>query len=584
MAKKTKEPQVADALGGIQKLKTLKIKNFRSIKDEINIDLDEIVVLVGPNNIGKSSILKAYEVIMKHGSKDCALSIKDFHEENIENHIEITLETYIDAQSEKAPAKKWIIVDDGKAYVREKWVWSKPGEPKRTGFDSESNEWSEHVPWGAPGIANSNRPYPHRVDAFSNPEEQINEIKEIVGTIIKDKIALIKDPDNDDKTALEVITDKLSVFKKIVTEQTDSEITEIELGISKIISDIFPKYQLKIEKIAGPDTDLLKGKTSILNFDSELKLGKADANYMGTLANHGSGARRTLLWSALKYIREHNKGKVKIPNERSHVLLLDEPEICLHPSAIRYASDVLYDLPQTAKWQVMLTTHCPLFIDLSKDNTTIIRVDFNEAGNVQGTSLFRPSEAKLSQDEKELVKLLNIYDPYFAEFFFSKNILVVEGDTEYTAFKYLASINNEFEDLHIIRARSKAGIVAVCKILNQFQSKFSILHDSDYPTLESGKVNPAWTVNENIRKVVENGVEKGAKINLYASKKNFENAFLEKEVRKDKPFNAISQIKENGGLRKSLKTSLDVILNGDGESEHVSKWTDLESLEKFINT
>jgi putative ATP-dependent endonuclease of OLD family len=581
--KKVKQLEEVSALGGIQKVKTLKIKNFRAIKEEITIDLDEIVVLIGPNNTGKSSILKAYEMIMRHGSKDCIATIRDFHQESEANVIEITLETYIDANSERAPASKWILTEGSRTFVREKWIWKAVGEPQRIGFNSESKEWDDQVPWGAPGVANSNRPYPHRVDAFENPENQISEIKDIVGSIVKDKIALIKDPNDNSKTAIEVISEKLAEFKRIAAQSTDGEVTEIEDGISKIITEVFPNYELKIIKVPNPDVDLLKGKNSVVSFDSELKFGKKNEGYMSPLANHGSGARRTLLWSALKYIREHNKGKINIPNERSHVLLMDEPEICLHPSAIRYAAQVLYDLPTSGKWQVMLTTHCPLFIDLSRDNTTIVRVDIHETtGNVSGTSLFRPTATNLSDDEKELLKLLNIYDPYFAEFFLAKNILVVEGDTEYSAFKFLGNLNDEFKDLHIIRARSKAGIVAVCKILNQFQAKYSVLHDSDEPMLPSGNVNPAWTVNRNILNEVKKGSDKGCQIGLFASKRNFEAAFLSEEVKKDKPFNAISKLKNDQSLKNSLELALRGIIAGENSSANITKWQDIEVLEAYV--
>ena len=53
------------------RLNKLIIQNFRSIGTEkVEIELDDIVVLVGPNNVGKSSILRAYETVMSHGSKD----------------------------------------------------------------------------------------------------------------------------------------------------------------------------------------------------------------------------------------------------------------------------------------------------------------------------------------------------------------------------------------------------------------------------------------------------------------------------------------------------------------------------------
>jgi ABC-type branched-subunit amino acid transport system ATPase component len=64
MPKKAKaaEPAAADVLGPRPRLVKLIIKNFRCIgPTPVTIDLDDIVVLVGPNNVGKSSVLKAYE-------------------------------------------------------------------------------------------------------------------------------------------------------------------------------------------------------------------------------------------------------------------------------------------------------------------------------------------------------------------------------------------------------------------------------------------------------------------------------------------------------------------------------------------
>lgn len=68
--------------------------------------------------------------------------------------------------------------------------------------------------------------------------------------------------------------------------------------------------------------------------------------YFSSIAHQGSGARRTLLWAALKYLSEVKDTE----GTRPHVLLLDEPEICLHPSAIREARTVLYDLPASGNW------------------------------------------------------------------------------------------------------------------------------------------------------------------------------------------------------------------------------------------
>lgn len=105
-----------------RRLKRITIKNFRTIGPKgISVDLDEIVVLVGPNNAGKSSILKAYNVIMS----DEKIELDDFPNKIITEDIglipQIELETVVDEDSK--PADKWIATEDSEQVVREKWIW-----------------------------------------------------------------------------------------------------------------------------------------------------------------------------------------------------------------------------------------------------------------------------------------------------------------------------------------------------------------------------------------------------------------------------------------------------------------------------
>lgn len=44
------------------KIKTVKLKNFRSYKDEVSIDFCDLTAFVGKNDIGKSSILEALDI------------------------------------------------------------------------------------------------------------------------------------------------------------------------------------------------------------------------------------------------------------------------------------------------------------------------------------------------------------------------------------------------------------------------------------------------------------------------------------------------------------------------------------------
>lgn len=311
--------------------------------------------------------------------------------------------------------------------------------------------------------------------------------------------------------------------------------------------------------------------------------------YMSSISAQGSGARRTLLWTALRLISESprkvkpkGKGKSK-PEEviRPHVLLLDEPEICLHPSAIRDACTVLYDLPLSGNWQVMVTTHSPCFIDMSRDNTSIIRVGIDQAGEIFGTTVFRPKKAQLSDDDKERLKLLNICDPYVAEFFFGGKNIVVEGDTEYTAFKYIiAQCPDEFKDVHVIRARGKATIISVAKILNHFGSMYAVLHDSDNPTTTRENkeiVNPAWSLNSLILDTINKSI---APVRLVASLPTFEGAYFKEFIKEEKPYNALLKIKDNPEFFQIIKSLLDALINHDKLLPSTSvEWKSIKELE-----
>jgi Predicted ATP-dependent endonuclease of the OLD family len=551
------------------------IKNFRTIgNNPVEIDLDEIVVLVGANNCGKSSILRAYEVAMSTGSTAGKLQLDDFPNNIVEPNAlpEIELHTII---SENKPGDRWIkYLSSGEMLIREKWTWSSPNtDPKRQGFDVLINNWSEEVPWGAANVANAYRPKPHRIDAFSSPENQANEITKLLSELIKDKLKAIKSPGNNtEKTDYELLIEDIATFQKNVSSSIKEDVEKIEDNISEYLGEVFQNYVIKLD--AKPETNIDKTYTPFKEAP-DLYMGR-EGGYMSKVSAQGSGARRTLLWTALKYISENGNDRT----ERPHVLLLDEPELCLHPSAIRDARKVLYDLPKTRNWQVMVTTHSPIFIDLSYDNTTIIRVDKDLNDEVQSTTLYRPDRLELSSDDKENLKLLNVCDPYLHEFFFGGRIVIVEGDTEYTAFSFLKMLYPvEYSDVHIIRARGKAIIPAVAKILNQFSSNYAILHDTDTQLSENGNANPAWTVNSNIINASV-GSSIGNRINVIACKTNFERALYDTKISSDKPYYTITKLRECESFKQKVKQLLDALLDKEKQPpENCIRWTDISEIE-----
>ena len=78
-------------------IKTLQVKNFRSILDE-TIPLDLLTALVGRNGAGKSSFLRALELFYDPSIK---VSEEDFYAEDVDQDIEIAV-TFADLSSKEA--------------------------------------------------------------------------------------------------------------------------------------------------------------------------------------------------------------------------------------------------------------------------------------------------------------------------------------------------------------------------------------------------------------------------------------------------------------------------------------------------
>jgi putative ATP-dependent endonuclease of OLD family len=391
-------------------------------------------------------------------------------------------------------------------------------------------------------------------------------------TLLKEKLYEIKTDPEQPNSDYELVVDKIKQLQTKAVAATEQEVVTIETEISKYLEKLFPGHHIKFD--AKPELDIEKAYTPFKG-SADLLMGPKNG-YLSGIANQGSGARRTLLWAALKYLSEVSDKE----GTRPHVLLLDEPEICLHPSAIREARSVLYDLPQGGNWQVMITSHSPIFIDLSKDNTTIVRVFRDENHQVESTTLYRPSRARLDSDDRKNLKMLNVCDPYINEFFFGGRQVIVEGDTEYTAFSIIRDMYiDEYKDVQIIRARGKGIIPSIAKVLLQFAKQFTILHDTDAPLTAKGKGNPAWGMNRTIGEVLSLPNAQG-RVRLVACKTCFETALFGKEEKDEKPYRAFLRIQNDEEAASKVKELLDFLLDSNNpKPENCLEWTAIDELD-----
>jgi len=551
------------------KLSALLISNFKGINEEVTILIDNIVVLIGQNNSCKSTILDAYEAYVSMGA---AKTLDFFHGRSASTPICITgIFTEITENDIDALGKEWLLLDDNdfgncaKFQIR----WETPDEKgEKYSFSNQSNKWIKGGAGGWNTILQSRLPVPIRV----NPNDGYEALEKVVKDLAaKNAIQQLKK----DKSKAARIISEIEKLAKEVEEEISGDVSalnsKIESELGKLFSGIKVQFETGVGKVKAED--IIKDGSKFYITSNERS---------SALEHQGTGIQRAFLWSAISALCSEGrlkKGSKVIQGDTPKILLLDEPEINLHPSIIRAARKAIYALSEITGWQIMCTTHSPVFIDLTQDHTTLIKV----SNTVSGVYYFQTDKAKFSEQEKENLKMLNKCCPTVNEFFFYDYSILVEGDTEYLAYQYLIEQEKLEGSYCVINCRGKANIPTFIKIFDQFYASAIAVHDLDTKLRRDKKKNAMWTINLRIREAANltNG-----RVKTVVHNPDFEGFYLGESPSKDKPYNLFTHLtSENFKIDNKyqlLRDSLKSITNGT----HSGLYNDVSKLEnmEYINS
>lgn len=576
------------------KLILLKLRNLGCIGPEgIEIALDNIVCLVGRNNAGKSTVIRAYELAL--GSRDFTENDRcqwtpedDFPEVELWVHIPEGIPN-VDA--------KWKQDKDGLKIVRSRWQWRGLQKIRQTWdpeADNGAGNWAEDgKAGGADNVFNSRLPQPLRVDSL---QDAFAEHDELLKLVTDPAIKTLKQLQNSADSPLRKAMEQFVTAAMDPINQYQETINEVGTKVHESLMNIFPELGIHIRVAMEPPTvdpakALLAG--SSIRFQEET----ADTG----IKQQGTGTRRALFWTLLQVRNEivraqkaeaeklkavarlqselEKEQKKQKPNQEKiegivkkiqastddnentaddyalpgYILLIDEPENCLHPMAIRAARSHLYALAEDPDWQIMLSTHSPYFIDPLADHTTIVRLE--RQGKQTSPRTYRTATMEFSIEDRENLRALLQLDSSLAEMFFGSYPVVVEGDTELAAF--IASIIEQQEQLSaqvaLIPARGKALIVPLIKLLTHFQIPFGVLHDADSPLRGDGKANSAWTINSTIADAIIAARKQGIVVRHRISVPDFERAIDTEEGSKDKPILAYRRVRKDAKSKQYVR-------------------------------
>lgn len=482
------------------KLVEFEICNFRTLRGKghkIRTDGPNIIFLLGQNNVGKSSILDAYEYLVKPKKK---ATLEDFCGFEARVPIEIfatfQIEPGDDEAFEEKGLQKWV---DKDGFIRFKRRWEAPGqEGKRYTFDPTTEQFIEGGFRGADSHFASHAPEPIRIPAMPSPDE----LGKWLASAVK-KLALKQLSDSERKTYQELI-DNLATLKEKAA--SNERITELSYEANKHFQKIFPKLKLEIQPRPEDEVDIEKllEKDFIVTVRDPI-LEKSQPS----VDTQGHGVIRQAIFTMVGLLEEQVGSRSTAPAGKKFILLFEEPELYLHPAKVRLLREALYDLGASSSFQVLCASHSPSLIDLTKPHISLVRMTKNESGDISliqaGDNLFGKTT-----ELREKVLMANRFNPFVCEVFFADEVVIVEGDTEAIAFRELFSKLAPEQDIHVLNAGSKNNIPFFQDVLIHFQIKHHIVHDADsiYLTNKDGnfilnkdgsrRLNSAWSIGEAI--------------------------------------------------------------------------------------
>ncbi|HBF6274482.1 AAA family ATPase [Clostridioides difficile] len=496
------------------KLCKLIVKNFRGLKGDKNIidfENSNIIFLIGQNDVGKSSFLKAYEFFTNPKQK---AERSDFYNYDQSNSIEIIGEfekeenddDNTDFSREPDWIDKWVNPDTNRIIIKKIWTDIDKLFKKYTYKPSEST-FVENGFGGLETLFTKYAPEAIFISALETPESFEKKVNDIIDKEYLKKIEELFGDEYSDAV------DKISELQKRITDA--DEILKYNNNISDRFKRIFPGMTLKIEQKDEDGIDIVKA----FKTNHSVNVIKDGIDRVENVSKHGHGIIRQALFNFITFLKRDVSS-----NRKQYLILFEEPELFMHPKASRAFRKELYDVVEDSPFQILCATHSPLMVDISKPHSSLVRIikNFNEHTTTYqvGHSIFQ------SEENKDFVQMINRFNPYVCEAFYAEEVILVEGDTEAIVFRYLIDKYYSDKDIYVLNTGSKNNMIFYQSILTHFSIKHHVVHDMDSEYNNNGKLNSAWTLNSRIEEQIKrsNGERYNGIAKRYTHNKNFEDA------------------------------------------------------------
>ncbi|GGX98824.1 ATP-dependent endonuclease [Litchfieldella qijiaojingensis] len=344
----------------------------------------------------------------------------------------------------------------------------------------EGEEWFQN-PGGIPGNVLSRLPRFLRIPAEAASYEIEDPKKGVLGKTLGELFEDVREKSESYKQAQKHLDD---LAKELDPSDVRSEFGKMMIELNQVLGSVFPDSALHATAdLSDPN------KALVPSFEIAMS-----SNIKTPVSHQGTGMVRAAVFGMLRF-RQRWLAEREDKSDRSLIIGFEEPEIYLHPSAANQMRDTIYELSGEHS-QIVATTHSPYLIDLTRKPRQVLN-RFRHSGGHTSAAAFNVSDRfnELGEDDKVYVKMLLRIDDYVARAFFTKTVIVVEGDTEDIVIREaLKRLPNDtrskvVSDFEVIKARGKASIVGVAKYFRALGIDFRVMHDRDGGVAGAEKFN-----------------------------------------------------------------------------------------------
>lgn len=455
-------------------VEAVNITNFRSVQAG-EFKFSAYTPLVGYNNAGKSNVLRALSWLLKKYS----LAATDFfsvaNSVVVEGTIAGITPEILQNLDEKHRVRIEPFIASGKLIIRR--TQAQPGAATKditleVRTVDGSGQWASN-PAGIDQAIAELFPEPILIGAMQDAAEDVAKFGR--STTIGQLLSEIMEPIRQQHSAaIEVALTSVRATLSANGANKDERLLAIDGLMETEIGKFFPGISAKTHIPIPQFDDFLKGGTiKVFEGGQQLDDGRP-------ISSMGHGSQRAIQMALINCLSKV-KNEAKATTPRTTLLLIDEPELYLHPQAIERVRLALKGLTKVG-YQVLFSTHSANMINRD-DAENVVFVRRTEAeGTYCRPTLIDAVRTAVSNADHQSELLFSL--THSSKILFADRVILSEGKTEHRVLPDLISAitGNTLEEMKtaVIEVAGSANIPAAIAVLTSMGLPVKAIVDLDF--------------------------------------------------------------------------------------------------------